>query len=83
MSADDTRPYLLDELVRTVTVDEYLSGELSDGWTADQGDETDETIIKSADIGLFIRVKTDGGLEATRLYQGPNQKQSELVIQER
>jgi hypothetical protein len=83
MTPEETRPYLLTELGRTVTADEYLSGELPDGWTADSGDEADETVIQSDDIDLFIHVKPDYGEETVRLCRGPNHTQSELVIQER
>jgi hypothetical protein len=83
MSTDDIRPHLLTEMGRTVTVDEYLNGELPDGWTGDSGDEADETVIQSDDIDLFIRVKPDYGEETVRLCRGPNHTQSELVIQER
>jgi hypothetical protein len=81
MSTDDTRPYLLDELGRTVVVDEYLSGELPDGWTANRGDETDEIIIRSGDVDLSIHVKPDCGKEAVQLCRDSNCPQSELVIQ--
>jgi hypothetical protein len=83
MNTDDTRPHLLTELGRTVTVDEYLSDELPDGWTAGVGDDADETVIQPDDIDLFIHVKPDGGEETVRLCRGPNHTQSELVIQER
>jgi hypothetical protein len=83
MSADDARPNLLTELGRTVTVDEYLSGELPDGWTADSGDEADETIIHSADVDLFIHIKSDYGEEAVLLCRGPDHAQSDLIVQER
>jgi hypothetical protein len=82
MSTDDARPRLLDELGRTVTVDEYLSGELPDGWTAERGDEADETVIRSNDSDLLIRIKSDYGEEAVLLCQSPNRAQSELVVQE-
>jgi hypothetical protein len=83
MSTDDTRPYLVTELGRTVTVDEYLSGELPDGWTADSGDGADETIIRSDGVDLFIRIKPDYGEETVLLCRSPNHAQSEFVIQER
>jgi hypothetical protein len=83
MSTDDARPHLLTELGRTVTVDEYLSDELPDGWGAEIGGEIDETIIRSDDIDLFVHVKPDYGEETVRLCRGPNHTQSELVIQER
>jgi hypothetical protein len=83
MSTDDTRPHLLDELGRTVTVDEYLNGELPDRWTAKRGGGADETVIRSDDIDLFIHAKPDYGKEAVHLYRSPSRAQPELVIQER
>lgn len=82
MSTDDARPYLLTELGRTVTVDEYLSDELPDGWTTEIGDEADETVIRSDDVDLLIHVKPDYGEETVRLYKSPNHSQSELIVQE-